>query len=85
MDSNWHFTFTLRSRQDDDPARTPLTSEERRRLLEASLRILTYRYRAGQQISQNDLNRVARLFADDAEPEVVGRLVLGADGSSPGP
>jgi len=82
VDSNWHFTFTLRSRQDDPIP--PLSPEDRRRLLGASIRLLLYRYAAGKRISKQDISRIT-LFADP-EPDAVGfiQLVLDADdGPSP--
>ena len=83
----WQFTLTVVSRQGDPIPRIPLTREDRRRLLGASLRILDYRHRAGKRISREDVTRIA-FFADDGETEIVPctLLVLGAgDGSSPGP
>lgn len=82
----WQFTLTVVSRQGDTP-RIPLTREERRRLLGASIRLLGYRHAAGKKISRADVERVV-LFADDVETETAPymQLVLGADdGSEAGP
>ena len=60
MDST-EFTLTLEPSQ----YQTPLTAEERRLLLGASLRVLGYRYANGKPIFSDDVIRVASL-ADDA-------------------
>jgi hypothetical protein len=82
---DWQFTLRITSRQGDPIPQIPLSREDRRRLLGASIRLLAYRHAAGKRISKQDVSRIA-LFADP-EPEVVGciELVLGADGSSSGP
>lgn len=49
-----------------DPLETPLTPEDRRLLLGASLRLLGHRFVCSQPILQNDVIRVASL-ADDVE------------------
>ena len=54
-------TLTLEPSQ----PQTPLTAEDRRLLLGASLRVLGHRYASGQPIVSDDVIRVASL-ADDA-------------------
>lgn len=62
MDST-EFTFTLERSQDQQ--QTPLTPEDRRLLLGASLRLLGHRFICGKTIFKDDVIRVASL-ADDS-------------------
>lgn len=57
------FTLTLEPRQDEQ--QKPQTSEDRRLLLGASLRVLGHRFVCGKPIFKDDVIRVASL-ADDA-------------------
>jgi len=76
------FTLVVQSRQ----LPRIRSAKDRRLLLGMSLRLLTYRHDAGIRISHADLTRVARLFADDAEPESVECFqVVPENGSAPGP
>ena len=82
----WQFTLTVVPRQGEPIPRIPLSREERRRLLSASIRLLGYRCDAGKKISRADIERIV-LFADDGETEIVPctRLVLGAGDGLSGP
>lgn len=57
--------YTEDVEEKQDPLETPLTPEDRRLLLGASLRLLGHRFVCGQPILQDDVIRVASL-ADDA-------------------
>ncbi len=51
--------------EEKQQANTPMSSEDRRLLLGANLRLLTHRFSCGQPIFQDDVIRTASL-ADDA-------------------